>query len=149
MGGAANSAPPIFASRVSMLLRYLAVASVLAGSIASLAANDNVAAGVLEGHLSILSLKEVELADAENTKTTPPPDYAEYPLVVLSRDRKQAVARLTVDTNGNYHAELPPGDYVLDVQDRAHKHLRARPQLFTIASGRTVRVDMNIDTGIR
>ena len=132
-----------------MLLRYLAAAALLAGSIGSLAANDNVAAGVLEGHLSILSLKEVELADAETTKTTPPPDYAEYPLVVLSRDRKQAVARLTVDANGNYHAELPPGDYVLDVQDRAHKHLRARPQLFTIASGRTVRVDMNIDTGIR
>ena len=149
MGGAANSAPPIFASRVSMLLRYLAVASVLAGSIASLAANDNVAAGVLEGHLSILSLKEVELADAENTKTTPQPDYAEYPLVVLSRDRKQEVARLTVDANGDYRAELPPGDYVLDVQDRAHKHLRVSPQLFTIGAGRTVRVDMNIDTGIR
>jgi hypothetical protein len=149
MGGAANSAPLIFASRASMLLRYMAAASLLAGSIASLTANDNVAAGVLEGHLSILSLKEVELADAENTKTTTPPDYAEYPLVVLSRDRKQEVARLTVDANGNYRAELPSGDYVLDVQDRAHKHLRARPQLFTIASGRTVRVDMNIDTGIR
>ena len=132
-----------------MLLRYLAAAFVLAGSIGSLAANDDIASGVLEGHLSILSLKEVELADAENTKTTPQPDYAEYPLVVLSRDRKQEVARLTVDANGDYRAELPPGDYVLDVQDRAHKHLRARPQLFTIASGRTVRVDMNIDTGVR
>jgi hypothetical protein len=149
MGGAANSASPIFASRVSMLLRYLAVASLLAGSIASLAANDNAAAGVLEGHLSILSLKEVELADAENTKTTTPPDYAEYPLVVLSRDRKQEVARLTVDANGNYRAELPSGDYVLDVQDRVHKHLRARPQPFTVLSNQTVRVDMDIDTGIR
>ena len=132
-----------------MLLRYLAAASVFAGSIVSLAANDNVAAGVLEGHLSIFSQKEVELADAESAKTTTPPDYAEYPLVVLSRDRKQEVARLTVDANGNYRAELPPGDYVVDVQDRAHKHLRVNPQLFTIAAGRTVRVDMNIDTGIR
>ena len=132
-----------------MLLRYLAAASLLAGSIGSLAANDDIASGVLEGHLSILSQKEVELADAENTKTTTPPDYAEYPLVVLSRDRKQEVARLTVDANGNYHAQLPSGDYVLDVQDRAHKHLRASPQLFTIAAGRTVRVDMNIDTGVR
>ena len=99
--------------------------------------------------MSILSLKEVDLADAENAKTATPPDYAEYPLVVLSRDRKQEVARLTVDANGNYRAELPSGDYVLDLQDRAHKHLRARPQLFTIGAGRTVRVDMNIDTGIR
>jgi hypothetical protein len=129
-----------------MLLRYLAAALLVASPIACFASGDG---GVVEGHLSILSLKEVELADAENTKTTTPPDYAEYPLVVLSRDRKQEVARLTVDANGNYRAELPPGDYVLDVQDRAHKHLRARPQLFTIGAGRTVRVDMNIDTGIR
>ncbi len=100
--------------------------------------------------MSILSLTEVELAEAENAKsTTNPQDYAEYPLVVLSRDGKREVARLTVDAKGNYRTKLPPGDYALDVQDRAQKHLRARPQLFTIASGRTVRVDMNIDTGIR
>jgi hypothetical protein len=68
--------------------------------------------------------------------------YAEYPLVVLSRDGKREVARLTVDADGNYRTKLPPGDYVLDVQGRARKHLRGRPQLFTIASNRTVRVDM-------
>jgi hypothetical protein len=146
MGGAVRFGSAHFLSRMLMLLRYLAAALLVARPIACFASGDG---GVVEGHLSILSQKEVELADAENTKTTPPPDYAEYPLVVLSRDRKQEVARLTVDANGNYRAELPSGDYVLDVQDRAHKHLRARPQLFTIASGRTVRVDMNVDTGIR
>ena len=146
MGGAVRFGSAHFLSRMLMLLRYLAAALLVAGPIACFASGDG---GVMEGHLSILSQKEVELADAENAKTTPPPDYAEYPLVVLSRDRKQEVARLTVDANGNYRAELPSGDYVLDVQDRAHKHLRVRPQLFTIGAGRTVRVDMNIDTGIR
>jgi hypothetical protein len=34
--------------------------------------------------------------------------------------------------------------YVLDLQDRARKHIRAKPQPFTV-----VRVDMDIDTGIR
>jgi hypothetical protein len=129
-----------------MLLRYLAVALLVASPIACFASGNG---GVVEGHLSILSAREVELADAENAKPITAQDYAEYPLVVLSRDGKQEVARLTVDANGNYRAELPAGDYVLDVQDRAHKHLRARPQLFTIGAGRTVRVDMNIDTGIR
>src|SRR6266702_7361123 len=126
-----------------MFLRYLAAVSLFTVGLARGASDDSLASGFLEGHLSILSLKEVELADAENTKTVTPQDHAEYPLVVLSHDRKQEVARLSVDANGNYRAELPRGDYVLDVQDRAHKHLRARPQLFTIAAGRTIRVDIH------
>jgi hypothetical protein len=44
---------------------------------------------------------------------------------------------------------LPPGDYLLDVQDRARKHVRAKPQSFTVGSNQTVRVDMDMDTGIR
>lgn len=119
---------------------------ILAGGTASINA---VPPGFMEGHLKIFSIKEVELAgDNVPTKATAQ-NYDEYPLVILSRDGKTEVARLTADGNGNYRVALPPGDYLLDVQDRAHKHLRARPQPFTIASGRTVRVDMNIDTGIR
>lgn len=96
-----------------------------------------------------MSLTEVELADAENAKPTNRQNYAEYPLVVLSRDGKREVARLSADANGNYRAELLPGDYLLDVQDREQKHLRGRPRMFTIAAGQTIRVDMNLDTGVR
>jgi len=76
--------------------------------------------------------------------------YAEYLLLVLTRDGRRAITRVTADRDGKYRVALPPGDYVLDVQGRKPKgHLRAKPQPFTIAAGRTVRVDMNIDTGIR
>jgi hypothetical protein len=51
--------------------------------------------------------------------------------------------------NRDYRVALPPGAYVLDVQDRARKHVRAKPQAFTIVSNQTVRVDMDLDTGIR
>jgi len=44
---------------------------------------------------------------------------------------------------------LPPGHYVLDVQGRARGHVRAKPRRFTVVSKQTVRVDMDIDTGIR
>ena len=66
-----------------------------------------------------------------------------------SKDGKKEIARITADENGNYRLELPPGDYVLDVQGRAPGHVRAKPQPFTVVSNETVRVDMNIDTGIR
>ena len=104
--------------------------------------------GILEGHLKILSSREVELA-GETPSTMTAENYADYPLIVLSRDKRNEIARVTADENGNYRVALAPGDYVLDVQRRGHGHIRARPQLFTINSNQTVHVDMNIDTGIR
>src|SRR5215471_17151362 len=70
--------------------------------------------GFLEGHLKIVSPKEVELADATPSQMTAE-SYADYPLVVLSRDQKTEVAHVIPDENGNYRMDLPPGDYVLDV----------------------------------
>lgn len=76
-------------------------------------------------------------------------NYPEYPLVVLSRDGEKQVARVTADENGNYRVALPPGDYVLDVQDRRRRRVRATPQPFTVISNQTVHMDLNIDTGVR
>jgi hypothetical protein len=77
-------------------------------------------------------------------------NYAEHPLIVLSRNRNEEIARVTADENGNYRVALPPGDYILDVQRRPPKgHIRAKPQSFTIISNQTLRVDMSIDSGIR
>jgi hypothetical protein len=105
--------------------------------------------GFVEGHLRIISPKEVELADETPSKITAE-NYADYPLIILSRDGKKEIARVTADENGKYRVALPPGDYILDVQGRPPKgHVRAKLQLFTIVSNQTVRVDMDIDTGIR
>jgi Carboxypeptidase regulatory-like domain len=105
--------------------------------------------GFVEGHLKIVSPKEVELADGSPPADVATVNYAEYPLIILSKDGKNEVARVTADKNGNYRAALPPGDYVLDVQRRAPGHVRAKPQRFTVVSNQTVRVDMDVDTGVR
>jgi hypothetical protein len=104
--------------------------------------------GFVEGHLKIISPKEVELADG-NTPAITAENYAQYPLIILSQGGKKEIARVTADENGNYRSALPPGDYVLDVQGRARGHFRAKPQPFTVLSNQTVRVDMDIDTGVR
>jgi hypothetical protein len=113
---------------------------VLAGSAT---ASDALPSGVMEGHLKILSSKPVDIGD-ENAATVTAENYADYPLLVLSRDKQKEIARITADTNGNYRAVLPPGDYVLDVQGRPRKHVRWKPQPFTVVSNQTVRVDMDI-----
>jgi hypothetical protein len=104
--------------------------------------------GFVEGHLKIISGKEVELADG-NAPAITAENYAQYPLIILSEGGKKEIARVTADRNGNYRAALPPGGYVLDVQGRARSHLRVKPKRFTIVSNQTVRVDTNIDTGVR
>ena len=106
------------------------------------------APGFVEGHLKIISPKDVELADG-NPPAITAKNYAQYPLIILSEGGRKEITRVTADENGNYRTALPPGDYVLDVQGRARGHARAKPQRFTVVSNQTVRVDMDVDTGIR
>jgi uncharacterized surface anchored protein len=97
----------------------------------------------------ILASTDVELAEGNPPKFSGA-NYTEYPLIILSQDGKKEIARVTADENGKYRVALPPGDYILDVQGRQPKgHVRAKPQRFTVVSNQTVRIDMDIDTGIR
>ena len=131
-----------------MFLKYVALALgiFLLAFSASLHAAEQ---GFLEGHLKIIFGMAAQPSDDMPRPEIAPESYAEYPLVVLSQDGKKEVARLTADQDGNYRIALPPGAYILDIQNRAAKRLRARPQSFTVVSDQTVRVDMNVNTGIR
>ena len=140
--------PAHFFSAMSSFLRYASACCLflmLAGGAMLKAAPP----GFVEGQLKILSLKEVELAE-EGLSKGATEAYERYPLVVLSQDGHRAIAHVTADSNGHYRATLPPGEYILDVQNPAPKHyLRTTPQSFKIESNQTVRVDMTVDPGIR
>ena len=105
--------------------------------------------GTMEGHLKIVSARAVEPSDDMPRPAVAPETYAKFPLIILSQDGEKQIARLIPDENGYYRVALPPGAYILDVQDRVAKRLRAKPQPFTVISNQTVRVDMNIFTGLR
>ena len=117
----------------------------MAGGTASINADPP---GSLEGHLKIVSSKPVQPSD-ENMAAETAENYADYPLIILSQDRKTEVTHVTADGSGKYRVELAPGDYVLDVQRRPRGRVRATPQPITVVSGQAVRVDMDIDTGVR
>jgi hypothetical protein len=129
-------------------LKYVALACLFLVPLGCFA-SDNAAPGFLEGHLRILPFREVELADGTPSEVSAR-SYADYPLIILRKDGKEEIARVTADGNGNYRLTLPPGDYILDVQGRQPKgHIRANPQPFTVISNQISRVDMDIDAGIR
>jgi len=128
-----------------MLVKNLIVGCIFLALAGGATSSDALPPGVMEGHLKILSRKPVDIGD-ENATTVATANYADYPLLILSGDGQKEIARITADTNGNYHAALPPGDYVLVAQRRARRHVSAQPQRFTVVSNQTVRVDMDIDT---
>src|SRR6266536_430913 len=130
-----------------MILKRLVIAGCAFLPLLTIRAGDTAEPGFLEGHLKIISQKEVELAGGNPPMYTAE-NYSEYPLIVLTKDRQKEVARIAPDRDGNYRVSLPPGDYVLDVQGRRPGGVRTKPQPFTVVSGQTVGVDMNIDTGI-
>ncbi len=104
----------------------------------------------MEGHLKIVVIRAVE---PDNMPQPAPETYAEYPLVILSQDGKREIARLTADKSGNYRVALPPGAYILRVQERSAEEraagrIHANPQPFTVVSNQTVRVDMTIFIGL-
>jgi len=132
-----------------LFLKNLIAGCIFVVLLGGTAASDAVPPGFVEGHLKIIPpTPPVELADG-NTPAVSAETYSEYPLIILNREEKKEITRVTADRNGNYRVLLPPGDYVLDVEGRARKHVRAKPQLFTVVSNQTVRVDMDLDMGVR
>lgn len=139
--------PPIFLL-MSMFFRYL-VSGFIVFLVAGTASIEAASPGFLEGHLKIIFGMAVGESDGMPRAEGAPESFAQYPLIVLSQEDKKEIARVTVDQSGNYRAALPPGNYVLDVQDRVAKHIRAAPRPFTVASNQTVHVDMDIIIGFR
>jgi hypothetical protein len=126
--------------------KYLIATSMLL-MLTGTASSSAVPQGFLEGHLRIVAMGAVEPSDEMPRSTVAPEYYAEYPLIILSREEKKEVARVTANESGNYRVALTPGAYILDVQDRAPKRIYANPQPFTVVSNQTVRVDLSIFIG--
>ena len=131
-----------------MFLKYLIVGCVFLIPAGCTASDNAVQPGFIEGHLKISSLTPVELAE-ENTAERNAQAYAQHPLIILSEEGRKEIARVTADGDGNYRVALPPGIYILDVQDRAAGRVSTKPQQFTIVSKQTVRVDMVTGTDVR
>jgi hypothetical protein len=130
---------------MSWIAKFLATVSTFL-MLAETASIEATTQGFMEGHLKIVWIRGVE-PDEMPRSTVAPESYAKYPLVILSREEKKEVARVTADESGNYRVALTPGAYILDVQDRAAKRIYANPQPFTVVSNQTVHVDLSIFIG--
>jgi len=128
-------------------LRQVASALVLVLTICS-CSNGPSAFGILEGRVSIGPLVPV-LREGEQPPTPSAEVYAARQIVVYEMDGKTEIVRLQIDSTGSYHAELPVGKYVIDINHAGIDSAADLPMAIEIAAGSTVRLDIDIDTGIR
>ena len=104
--------------------------------------------GVLEGQVTIGPLSPV-LQEGETPPTPAPEVYAARQIVVFEADGETEVARLEIDADGNYRAELPAGEYLVDINHAGIDSAEGLPATVNIEPGSTVTLDIDIDTGIR
>jgi Carboxypeptidase regulatory-like domain len=126
-------------TRILTTLLWLAVSAALEASPSN--------TGVVEGNVRVILSKGTSLAD----DTSPAKDrvpYADCPLVVLSKDGKTEVAQVTLDGEGHFRANLPPGDYVLNAKKHGRTRLRVSARPFTVVAGQTVHVDVEVEMGV-
>jgi hypothetical protein len=104
--------------------------------------------GRLTGHVSIGPLRPVERV-GEPTLTPPPEVFTSRSINIFAADGATLVTSVKINPNGTYAVTLPPGNYVVNIARSGIDRARNLPKAVTIASGATVELDIDIDTGIR
>ena len=103
--------------------------------------------GILEGKVTIGPIVPVERPGIEYE--IPCEVYEARKIMVYDRNHKKLVKQVDIDCNGMYRAELEPGHYVIDINRIGIDHSSEVPAKVEIRPRETVRLDIDIDTGIR
>lgn len=106
--------------------------------------------GYLEGKVTIGPLRPAQRVD-DPARPVPSEVYAAYPVKIFKSDGATWVADVNVQADGTYRIALAPGTYVVALARMGIHFGRSRdvPKTITIASDQTVRLGIDIDTGMR
>ncbi len=130
-----------------MISKLLILAVAAAGLLIVSCSSAPVVAGTIQGNVTIGPLVPVERPGV--TYEVPCEVYEARKILVYKKNGKTLVKEVTIDCEGRYQAELPPGFYVIDINRIGIDHSSEVPAEIEIRSLETVRLDIDIDTGIR
>jgi len=105
--------------------------------------------GTLEGHMTIGPVCPVEREGETCTPTEAM--YAARAVSVYTQDNKTLVTTLIPDSEGIFSVKLREGSYYLELADPRSGIGGATglPRTLAIEAGKTTRIDVSVDTGIR
>jgi hypothetical protein len=122
---------------------------VLIGSVSFSAAclADSQADGKIEGQVIVGPLCPVEPCEVSEEMLAQA--YAARKVEVYTPDRSRLVQEAPLNATGYYEVSLPPGTYLVDIARTGIDTSPQVPREVAIPAGGTVRLDIEIDTGIR
>lgn len=103
--------------------------------------------GMLQGKVTIGPISPVERPG--ETSTIPCEVYEAIKIMVYDEKGNKLIQQIDIDCDGGYITELKPGIYTIDINRIGIDHSSDVPQKVEIKSSITVRLDIDIDTGIR
>ncbi|WP_418264545.1 hypothetical protein [Flavobacterium faecale] len=104
--------------------------------------------GVLKGKISIGPICPVETIPPNPACLPTQETYKYWAVYVWTLDKKEKIAQLQPELDGNYSLQLAVGRYILDLDDQ-HRFGKNLPASIIIKNNETTIFDVNIDTGIR
>lgn len=105
------------------------------------------ALGMVEGKVTIGPLRPIETPG--ETPTVPPEVYAARKIVVYDPSHQTLIKQVDISDQGYYRVELVPGIYTIDINYAGIDRSPDVPRQIEVKSGQTIRLDIDIDTGIR
>ena len=130
------------------MFRKLLIITLIGASVFIWGCSDRTAEnGILHGKVAIGPISPVEQAGDNNE--IPCEVYQARKIMVYDRKHETLVKQVDIDCNGRYRTELKPGVYVVDINHIGIDYSSEVPAEIRVQSGLTVRLDIDIDTGIR
>jgi len=131
--------------RTTIVVGLLVLVVTGACSAACLAGSQ--ADGVLEGQVIIGPLCPVEPCEVSEEMLAQA--YSARKVEIYTPDRSRLVQDVPLNATGYYEVALPPGTYLVDITRTGIDTSPQVPREVAIPAGGTVRLDIEIDTGIR
>ena len=108
--------------------------------------------GTLEGTVTIGPIWPVE-RPGENPPV-PPEVFEARKIMVYDKDGSKLIQKVDIEQidqsqEGHYSVQLKPGRYVVDINNIGIDRSADVPKEIEIQAGQTVKLDIDIDTGIR
>jgi heat shock protein HslJ len=103
--------------------------------------------GTLRGNVTIGPITPVERPGEQ--PTVPPEAYEARKIMVYDKNRDKLIAQVDIDSNGYYEVGLKAGIYTVDINHIGMDHSSDVPKEIEIVAGKTIELNIDIDTGIR
>jgi hypothetical protein len=75
--------------------------------------------------------------------------YAAHKVRVVAEDGKKVIREVEINSQGIYKTELEPGIYFLQITPPSMGKFQKQSQRIEITAGKTIQLDISVDTGIR